>query len=105
MNNLETNNPELIEAKKLTEFVKNEDYNSIRKYIGKKYNKMYTFSGKNNLVWSSFILFNNHPELNQEYSLDIELPEKENLVSYHIGYMINMYLVEIKDINSSLIIH
>ena len=37
---------------------------------------MYTFSGKNNLVWSSFILFNNHPELNQEYSLDIELPEK-----------------------------
>jgi len=76
MNNLETNNPELIEAKKLTEFVKNEDYNSIRKYIGKKYNKMYSFSGKNNLVWSSFILFNNRPELNQEYSLDIELPEK-----------------------------
>ena len=39
---------------------------------------MYTFSGKNNLVWSSFILFNNHPELNQE-SLDIELPEKRKI--------------------------
>ena len=37
---------------------------------------MYSFSGKNNLVWTSFILFNNRPELNQEYSLDIELPEK-----------------------------
>ena len=42
----------------------------------KKYSKMYSFSGKNNLVWASFILFNNRPELNQEYSLDIELPEK-----------------------------
>ena len=76
MNNLKTDNPELIEAMKMTEFIKNDDYKSIREYIGKGYCKMYSFSGKNNLVWTSFILFNRRPELNQEYSLDIDIPEK-----------------------------
>ncbi len=76
MNNIKTDNYELIEAMKMTEFIKNDDYKSIREYIGKEYCKLYSFSGKNNLVWASFILFNNRPELNQEYSLDIDIPEK-----------------------------
>jgi len=75
MNKLETNNEELKEAMKLTEFVKVKDYDSIRKYLG-TYKKMYAFSGKNNLIWTTFILFNRRPELNQEYSLnDINLEE------------------------------
>ena len=76
MNNLKIDNPELIEAMKMTELVRKDDYKSIRLYIGKEYSKMYSFSGKNNLVWTSFILFNRRPELNQEYSLDIDIPEK-----------------------------
>jgi len=75
MNKLNTDNPELIEAIKMTEYVRDDDYKSIRKYIG-DYSKLYSFSGKNNLVWASYIMFNRRPELNQEYSLDIELPEK-----------------------------
>jgi len=65
MNKLETDNEELQEAMKLTEFVKIKDYDSIRKYLG-NYKKMYAFSGKNNLIWTTFILFNRRPELNQE---------------------------------------
>ena len=76
MNNIKTDDEELIEAMKLTEYVRNDDYKSIREYIGKEYSKLYTFSGKNNLVWASYILFNQRPELNQEYSLDIDIPEK-----------------------------
>ena len=75
MNKLETDNEELQEAMKLTEFVKIKDYDSIRKYLG-SYKKMYAFSGKNHLIWTTFILFNRRPELNQEYSLnDINLEE------------------------------
>ena len=81
MNNLETDNPELIESMKMTEFIRKDDYKSIREYIGKKYCKLYSFSGKNNLVWSSYIMFNRRPELNQKYSLDIELPEKKKFDS------------------------
>ena len=42
--------------------------------------------GKNNLVWASYILFNRRPELNQEYSLDIELPLKKrfNQIPYWV---------------------
>ena len=47
MNNKSTNNDELIEACKMTEYVRNDDYKSIRLYI-KGYTKLYTFSGKNN---------------------------------------------------------
>ena len=77
MNNLKTDNPELIEAIKMTEYVRDDDYKSIREYIGKKYCKLYSFSGKNNLVWALYIMFKRRPELNQEYTLDIELPEKK----------------------------
>ena len=52
MNNLKIDNPELIEAMKMTELVRKDDYKSIRLYIGKEYSKMYSFSGKNNLVWT-----------------------------------------------------
>ena len=86
MNNLKSNNEELSEAMKLTEYVRNDDYKNIREYIGKEYSKLYTFSGKNNLVWASYILFNRRPELNQEYSLDIELPLKKkfNQIPYWV---------------------
>ena len=86
MNNLKSNDEELIEAMKLTEYVRNEDYKNIREYIGKEYSKLYSFSGKNNLVWASYILFNRRPELNQEYSLDIELPLKKkfNQIPYWV---------------------
>ena len=77
MNNLKTDNPELIESIKMTEYVREDDYKSIREYIGKSYSKLYTFSGKNNLVWASYIMFKRRPELNQEYSLNIELPGKK----------------------------
>ena len=77
MNNLKTDNPELIESIKMTEYVRDDDYKSIREYIGKKYSKLYSFSGKNNLVWALYIMFKRRPELNQEYTLDIELPEKK----------------------------
>ena len=84
MNNLKTDNTELKEAMKMTEYIKNNDHKSIRKYIGKEYSKMYSFSGRNNLVWASFILFHNRPELNQEYSLDINLPEKKKFQMYFL---------------------
>ena len=87
MNNLKSNNEELSEAMKLTEYVRNDDYKSIREYIGKEYSKLYTFSGKNNLVWASYILFNRRPELNQEYSLDIEIPLKKKFNSIPIWVM------------------
>ena len=87
MNNLKSNNEELSEAMKLTEYVRNDDYKSIREYIGKEYSKLYTFSGKNNLVWASYILFNRRPELNQEYSLDIEIPSKKKFNSIPIWVM------------------
>jgi hypothetical protein len=77
MNNLKTDNPELIESMKMTEYVRDDDYKSIRKYIGKKYCKLYSFSGKNNLVWALYIMYKRRPELNQEYTLDIKLPEKK----------------------------
>ena len=61
MNNLKSNDEELSEAMKLTEYVRKEYYKNIREYIGKEYSKLYTFSGKNNLVWASYILFNRRP--------------------------------------------
>ena len=37
---------------------------------------MYNYSSKNNLVWSSLIMWKRRPELKQEYSIDdIILPE------------------------------
>ena len=74
MNNLETDNEELIEAKKMTYLVKDKKYKEIREYLG-KYGKMYTFTSRNNLVWSSYILFKNRKELNQSYSLQVDIPE------------------------------
>lgn len=74
MNNKSTSNKELIEACRMTEYVRDDDYKSIRSYI-KGYTKLYTFSGRNNLVWASYILFNSRKELNQSYSLDITLPK------------------------------
>lgn len=75
MNKLKTDNEELLEAMKLTEFVRKKDYESIKQFLG-DYNKMYNYSSKNNLVWSSLILWERRPELKQEYSIDdIILPE------------------------------
>ena len=74
MNNLKTDDEELIEAMKITEFIRIKDYKSVRKYIGKEYNKLYSFTDKNNLVWSSYILFNRRSELNQDYDINVELP-------------------------------
>ncbi len=74
MNNLETDNNEIIEAKKMTYLVKDKKYKEIREYLG-KYGKMYTFASKNNLVWSSYILFKNRKELNQNYTLEVDIPE------------------------------
>ena len=53
MNNLKTDDEELIEAMKMTEFIRRNDYKSIREYIGKEYNKLYSFTDKNNLELSS----------------------------------------------------
>jgi len=75
MNNLKTDDEELLEAMKLTEFVRKKEYESIKQFLG-KYNKMYNYSSKNNLVWSSLIMWKRRPELKQEYSIDnIILPE------------------------------
>jgi len=70
MNNIVSTNKEMIEAIKLTEFVRKGDYKRIREYIGKINSKLYTFSGKNNLVWASYIMCNNRPELEQEYIIE-----------------------------------
>ena len=75
MNNLKSDDEELIEAMKLTEFIRKDDYKSIREYIGKEYSKLYSFTDKNNLVWASYILLKNRSELNQEYDINIEIPE------------------------------
>jgi hypothetical protein len=85
MNDLETDNFELIEAKKMTFLVKDKKYKEIREYLG-KYGKMYTFTSKNNLVWSSYILFKNRKELNQNYSLEVDIPEvfKFNEIPYWV---------------------
>uniref|UniRef100_A0A6C0C7N5 Uncharacterized protein n=1 Tax=viral metagenome TaxID=1070528 RepID=A0A6C0C7N5_9ZZZZ len=77
MNNIDTDNEELIEAIKMTEFIRTDNYKKVREYIGKEYNKLYSFSGKNNLVWASYIMIKRRPELNQEYSLDIDLDSIE----------------------------
>ena len=69
MKNIVTEDDEIIEAKKCTMMKKNENYKGIREYLG-KYSKLYQYSGKNNLVWCSYILFKIRPELNQKYSLD-----------------------------------
>lgn len=74
MNNLQTNNQELQEAINITKYVKEQDFKSIRNYIGKQYSKLYSFTSKNNLVWSSYILWKYRPELNQSYSKDIIIP-------------------------------
>ena len=76
MNNIKSDNDEMNEAIKLTEMVRDDNYKSIREYIGKKYSKMYTFSSKNNLVWAAHILYNRRPELKQDYDLNIEIPDK-----------------------------
>ena len=70
---VDADNEELIEAIKMTEFIRTDNYKKVREYIGKEYNKLYSFSGKNNLVWASYIMIKRRPELNQEYSLDIDL--------------------------------
>ena len=75
MNNLKSDDEELIEAMKLTEFIRKDDYKSIRGYITKEYSKLYSFTDKNNLVWASYILLKNRSELNQEYDINIEIPE------------------------------
>ena len=74
MKNIDSDNEEIIEAKKCTMMKRDENYKGLREYLG-KYSKLYQYSGKNNLVWCSFILFQRRPELNQKYSLDIVLPE------------------------------
>ena len=75
MNNLKTDSKELNEAIKITNLVKKEDFKKIREYLG-KYSKMYSFTSKNNLVWASYIVFHNRPELNQTYDInDIQLEE------------------------------
>ena len=82
MNKLKTDNEELLEAMKLTEFVRKKDYESIKGFLG-KYNKMYNYSSKNNLVWSSLILWKRRPELKQPYSIDdIILPESKAFKKY-----------------------
>ena len=80
MNKIVPKSEEMIESVKMTECVRREDFKSIREYIGKKYCKLYSFSGRNNLVWAAYIMFNRRPELNQEYSLDIELLEPRKFV-------------------------
>jgi len=75
MNNLKSDDEELIEAMKLTEFIRKDDYKNIRGYITKEYSKLYSFTDKNNLVWASYILLKNRSELNQEYDINIEIPE------------------------------
>ena len=80
MNKIVPKSEEMIEAVKMTEYVRKDDFKSIREYIGKQYCKLYSFSGRNNLVWSAYIMFNRRPELNQEYSLDIELLEPRKFV-------------------------
>ena len=74
MNDLETKDKELLDAIYITKLVKEEDFKTIRNYIGKKYSKLYSFTGKNNLVWSSYILWKYRPELNQAYTKDIIIP-------------------------------
>ena len=85
INNKHTNDFELNEGKKLTYLVKNKDYKNIRKYIN-KYSKLYTFTDKNNLVWASYILFNNRKELNQPYDLNLELiePKKFDIIPFWV---------------------
>ena len=77
MNNIDTDNEELIEGMKITEYIREDNYKKVREYISKEYNKLYSFSGKNNCCWASYILFKRRPELNQEYSLDIDLDNIE----------------------------
>ena len=73
MNNLKTDDEELIESMKITEFIRKNDYKSVREYIGKEYNKLYSFTDKNNLVWASYILLKNRSELNQDYDINIDI--------------------------------
>tara|TARA_A100001015_G_scaffold127951_1_gene141858 strand:+ start:8 stop:1180 length:1173 start_codon:yes stop_codon:yes gene_type:complete len=87
MNNLKSDDEELIEAMKLTEFIRRNDYKSIREYIGKEYSKLYSFTDKNNLVWASYILLKNRSELNQEYDINIEIPLKKKFNSIPIWVM------------------
>ena len=88
MNNLSTNDEELKLAMKLTEYVKGKDYKSIRDYLG-HYKKLYAYSGKNNLVWSSHILYHLRPEMNQRFNInDIDLvtiiPKKFNEIPFWV---------------------
>ena len=48
MNNIDTDNEELIEGMKITEYIREDNYKKVREYIGKEYNKLYSFTNKNN---------------------------------------------------------
>jgi len=76
--NINTNNSELELGIKMHKFASGKKYKDIRSFLGKDGSKLYSFMGKERLVWAVYILKDTRPELNYNIDRNIETIKSRN---------------------------